>query len=288
MRMKPFLPDDQPVAPVELFQIAHAMQRPKRTAPHRIKIWPLVRAGQATVQEEIPMTRSDDLLHHGKSQTVAPRGMISTAIERPQVLIVDDDDGIRSALLDLMSSVGLDATCFAATRELLELDLHERPGCLVLDVRMPGLSGLELQRYLVSSGNVKPIIFLTGHGDIPMSVQAMKAGAVDFLTKPVRDQALLDAVTIGIERDIARRAAMQIVNRHASHFNTLTQRERQVLQEVARGRINKQIAFDLGISEITVKLHRGNAMRKMQVASVGALMRAWEALPARLREKEPL
>ena len=233
------------------------------------------------------MIRSDDLLHRGTTRSVAPIGMISAALERPQVLIVDDDDGIRSALLDLMLSVGLDATCFAATRELLEFDLRERPGCLVLDIRMPGLSGLELQRYLASSGNVKPIIFLTGHGDIPMSVQAMKAGAVDFLTKPVRDQVLLDAVMIGIERDIAQRAAMQIVNRHVGNFNTLTRRERQVFQEAARGRLNKQIAFDLGISEVTVKLHRGNAMRKMQVASVGALIRAWEALPARLREKEP-
>jgi FixJ family two-component response regulator len=231
------------------------------------------------------MTHSDNLLHRGKTQTIAPAGMISRATERPQVVIVDQDDGIRSALQELMLSVGLDAKSFATTRELLEFDLHEQPGCLILEVRMPGLSGLDLQRYLASTGNVKPIIFLTGHGDIPMTVQAMKAGAVDFLTKPVRDQVLLDAVMIGIERDIAQRAAIQIVNRHASRFNTLTRRERQVLQEVARGRLNKQIAFDLGISQVTVKLHRGNAMRKMQVASVGALIHAWEALPARLREQ---
>jgi FixJ family two-component response regulator len=235
---------------------------------------------------ELPMIQSDNLLHRAKTPTIAPTGTISRATERPQVLIVDDDDGMRSALRELMLSVGLDATCFATTRELLEFDLHERPGCLVLDVRMPGLSGLDLQRYLASSGNVKPIIFLTGYGDIPMTVQAMKAGAVDFLTKPFRDQVLLDAVMVGVDRDIAQRAAMQVVNRHASRFNTLTRRERQVLQEVARGRLNKQIAFDLGISEVTVKLHRGNAMRKMQVASVGALIRAWEALPARLLEKE--
>jgi FixJ family two-component response regulator len=218
---------------------------------------------------------------------IAHSGKKRATIERPHVLIVDDDDDIRSALRELMLSVGLDATCFASTRELLESDLHERPGCLVLDVRMPGLSGLDLQHRLASSGNMKPIIFLTAHGDIPMTVQAMKAGALDFLTKPVRDQVLLDAVMIGIERDIAQRAATQIANRHANRFATLTLRERQVLQEVARGRVNKQIAFDLGISEPTVKLHRSNAMRKMQVASVSALIRAWEALPPRLREKEP-
>jgi FixJ family two-component response regulator len=213
--------------------------------------------------------------------------MLNPEMERPRVVIVDDDEEIRSALRELILSVGLDATCFGSTRELLEEDLHERPGCLILDIRMPGLSGLALQHHLASSGNVKPIIFLTAHGDISMTVQAMKAGAVDFLTKPVRDQALLDAVTTGIERDIAQRAAARIANQHVSRFAMLTPRERQVSREVARGRVNKQIAFDLGISEVTVKLHRGNAMRKMQVASVGAFIRAWETLPPRLRETEP-
>jgi FixJ family two-component response regulator len=222
------------------------------------------------------VTRADDFI-----------GMPRTEMERPQVLIVDDDEAVRSALQELMLSVRLDATCFESTQQLLEAPLQERPGCLVLDIRMPGLSGLDLQRHLASSGNVKPIIFLTGHGDIPMSVQAMKAGAVDFLTKPVRDQALLDAVATAIEIDIAQRTAMRITNRHVSRFATLTPREREVLGEVTRGRLNKQIAFDLGISEVTVKLHRGNAMRKMQVASVGALIRAWEALPASLRESKP-
>jgi FixJ family two-component response regulator len=222
------------------------------------------------------VTRADDFM-----------GMPRTEMERPQVLIVDDDEAVRSALRELMLSVRLDATCFESTQQLLEAPLQERPGCLVLDIRMPGLSGLDLQRHLASSGNVKPIIFLTGHGDIPMSVQAMKAGAVDFLTKPVRDQALLDAVATAIEMDIAQRAAMRITNRHVNRFATLTPREREVLGEVTRGRLNKQIAFDLGISEVTVKLHRGNAMRKMQVASVGALIRAWEALPASLRESKP-
>lgn len=206
-------------------------------------------------------------------------------VERPLVLIVDDDEAVRTALRELFLSVGLDATCFASTRELLDAELPRRPGCLILDVRMPGSSGLDLQQHLASSGNAKPIIFLTGHGDIPMTVKAMKAGAVDFLTKPVRDQTLLDAVSAGIERDIAQRAEDQMVKLHVERLATLTPRERQVFREVAHGRVNKQIAFDLGISEITVKLHRGNVMRKMQVASVGQLIRAWEALPPELREK---
>src|SRR5262249_34370550 len=127
--------------------------------------------------------------------------------------------------------------------------------------------------------------FLTAHGDIPMSVQAMKAGAVDFLTKPVRDQTLLDAIAAAIERDLKQRTRVRVVNQHRSKFALLTRRERQVLREVALGRLNKQIAFDLGISEVTVKLHRGNVMRKMQLASVGELVRVWEALPAEVREK---
>ncbi|TCU20616.1 response regulator transcription factor [Rhizobium sullae] len=205
--------------------------------------------------------------------------------DRPLVLVVDDDDEVRMSLQELMLSVGLDVSCYASPRELLESAFPERPGCLVLDVRMPGSSGLDLQHQLASRGNAKPIIFLTGHGDIPMSVQAMKAGAIDFLTKPVRDQTLLDAVIAGIERDVAQRAQAQTVKQHAERFATLTPRERQVLREVVHGRLNKQIAFELGISEITVKLHRSNVMRKMRTISVGELIRAWDALPADLREK---
>jgi FixJ family two-component response regulator len=141
-----------------------------------------------------------------------------------------------------------------------------------------------LQHQLAASGNPKPIIFLTGHGDIPMSVQAMKSGAVDFLTKPVRDQTLLDAVTAAIEQDTAQRARASVVKGTVERLETLTPREREILAEVARGRLNKQIAYDFGISEVTVKLHRGNVMRKMQVASIGELIRAWETLPARVRE----
>jgi FixJ family two-component response regulator len=183
-----------------------------------------------------------------------------------------------------MLSVGIEAECCASTRDLIDSPLLDRAGCLVLDVRMPGSSGLDLQQHLASTGVSKPIVFLTGHGDIPMSVQAMKAGAVDFLTKPVRDQTLLDAVTAGIERDIADRANARVVRQHAERYATLTPRETQVMREVALGRLNKQIAYDLGITEITVKLHRSNVMRKMQAGSVGELIRAWEKLPAEVRE----
>jgi FixJ family two-component response regulator len=206
--------------------------------------------------------------------------------DRPLVILVDDDDDLREALQELMLSVGLDAIGFASTRELLEAELPDRPGCLIADVRMPGVSGLDLQHRLTASGDAKPIVFLTAHGDIPMSVQAMKAGAVDFLTKPVRDQALLDAIATGIERDIQQRARVRVVKEHLRKVALLTPRERQVLREVAAGRLNKQIAFDLGISEITVKLHRGNVMRKMQLASVGELVRVWETLPAEVRRVE--
>ena len=203
--------------------------------------------------------------------------------ERPLVIIVDDDASVREALEELIQSAGFYSTSFASTRELLDADVLDSPGCLILDVRMPGANGLHLQQHLAQNGNPKPIIFLTGHGDIPMTVQAMKAGAVDFLTKPVRDQTLLDAVIAGIAMDAARRAELVVVKRNVGRFKVLTAREREVLHELARGRVNKQIAFDLGISEATVKLHRGNLMRKMEANSVGALIRAWETLPSSMR-----
>lgn len=202
---------------------------------------------------------------------------------RPLVVIVDDDEAVRQAITDLIESVDLDAMGFGSPREMMDADLPDRTGCMVLDVRMPGGSGLDLQQQLAASGYEKPIVFLTGHGDIPMSVQAMKAGAVDFLTKPVRDQTLLDAVTAGIERDVAQRLAAQVTRQHAENYATLTPRERQVLAAVAQGRLNKQIAYDLGISIVTVKLHRGSVMRKMQAKSVGELIRCWEHLPTEMR-----
>lgn len=206
--------------------------------------------------------------------------------DRPLVLVVDDDEDIRTALEELFLSVDLDALCFGSTRDLLTADLPQRPGCLVLDIRMPGSSGLDLQQQLAARGDAKPIVFLTGHGDIQMTVQAMKAGAVDFLTKPVRDQTLLDAVTTAIERDITQRTKSRLMQRNVEQFATLTPRERQVLREVAQGRLNKQIAFDLGISQVTVKLHRSNVMKKMQVTSVGEIIRSWESLPVAVREPQ--
>jgi FixJ family two-component response regulator len=217
-----------------------------------------------------------------RSAPLSPQQKIET--EQPLVIIVDDDAPVREALSELIMSAGFQSVGFASTRELLDTDALDSPGCLILDVRMPGASGLDLQRHLAQNGNPKPIIFLTGHGDIPMTVQAMKAGAVDFLTKPVRDQTLLDAVIAGVAMDAARRAEAVIVRRNVERLETLTPREREVLRQVARGRLNKQIAFDLGISEVTVKLHRGNVMRKMEAASIGELILTWETLPASMRE----
>jgi FixJ family two-component response regulator len=213
-----------------------------------------------------------------------PRKAPQAEADRPLVAIVDDDDAVREALSELLLSAGFTPAAFASTRELLAAGALDQPGCLILDVRMPGASGLDLQHRLTASGNPKPIVFLTGHGDIPMTVQAMKAGAVDFLTKPVRDQTLLDAVAAGIALDADRRARDAVVRRTVERLATLTPREREVLHEVARGRLNKQIAFDLGISVVTVKLHRGNAMRKMGAASIGDLIRAWQSLPPSARE----
>lgn len=204
---------------------------------------------------------------------------------QPLVIIVDDDASIRQALSELIESAGFRSVSFASAHDLLEARVLDSPGCLILDVRMPGTSGLDLQHYLIRNGRPKPIIFLTGHGDIPMTVQAMKAGAVDFLTKPFRDQTLLDAISVAIERDIVQMALARRAKEHSDRLATLTQRERQVMREVVRGRLNKQIAFELGIKEITVKLHRGNVMRKMQAASLGELIRVWEALPEHLRKE---
>ena len=207
--------------------------------------------------------------------------------DEPCVFIVDDDPTVREAITELILSAGLQAVAFASTGELLDAKVRDRAGCLILDVRMPGLSGLDLQTQLAASGDCKPVIFLTGYGDIPMTVQAMKCGAVDFLTKPAREQALLDAVSRAMSLDTARRAEAAALHRHIDRIRTLTRREREVLREVARGRLNKQIAFDLGISEVTVKLHRGNAMRKLELPSLASLIRMWETLPPDLREPAP-
>lgn len=204
--------------------------------------------------------------------------------EQPLVLVVDDDYAVRQSLCELLLSVGIEAAGFASTRELVAADLFDRPGCMILDVRMPGLNGLDFQSQLADKGIPVSIIFLTGHGDIPMTVQAMKAGAVEFLTKPVRDQTLLDAVNKAIACDLTRRSNALASRDAATLFATLTPRERLVMRAVVAGALNKQIAFDLGITEVTVKLHRSNVMKKMQTPFVTHLVRAWQSLPAPLRD----
>ncbi|WP_226573895.1 response regulator transcription factor [Acuticoccus sediminis] len=205
--------------------------------------------------------------------------------DTPLVIVVDDDASLREALTELLATVDIEVLAFATTDDLLAAELPGRPGCILLDVRMPGSSGLDLQASLIARGIATPIVFLTAYGDVPMSVQAMRAGALDFLLKPVRDQVLLDAVAKGIARDRAQREEMRIVAAHIANLATLTPRERQVFREVADGRLNKQIAYDLGISDVTVKLHRGNVMRKMGATTAAELIRIWERLPAAERER---
>ncbi|PSO33298.1 response regulator transcription factor [Bradyrhizobium sp. MOS002] len=194
------------------------------------------------------------------------------------VIIVDDDAGIRASLDSLFRSVGLDTRLYGSPSELLGGSLPDGPGCIVLDVRLPGVSGLDLQSQLVRQGISYPIIFMTGHGDIPMSVRAMKAGAVDFLSKPFRDQDMLDAVTAALERDAQHRAEAATKEDIRAQYETLTAREREVMGHVTAGLMNKQVAALIGLSEITVKIHRGNVMRKMGVRSFADLVRKAEAL----------
>ena len=194
------------------------------------------------------------------------------------VIIVDDDAGIRAALDSLFRSVGLQTRLFGSPAELLGSALTDGPGCIVLDVRLPGVSGLDLQSQLVRQGITHPIIFMTGHGDIPMTVRAMKAGAVDFLSKPFRDQDMLDAVTAALERDAQHRADAATREEVRVQYETLTAREREVMGHVTAGLMNKQVAALIGLSEITVKIHRGHVMRKMGVRSLADLVRKAEAL----------
>jgi len=205
----------------------------------------------------------------------------------PVVLIVDDDPSMREALSGLLRSVGLRTEVFASAPELLESELPDVPCCLVLDIRLPKRSGLDFQAELAKSGIEIPIIFITGHGDVPMSVRAMKAGAVDFLIKPFRDQDLLDAVTVALERDKARREKKNSVARIKALFDTLTPREKDVMALVTAGLMNKQIAAEMGVSEITVKIHRGHAMRKMGAKSLAELVRMAETLGVSRNKTEP-
>ena len=198
--------------------------------------------------------------------------------QAPMVFVVDDDPSVRSSLKFLMSSVGLQVESFDSADALLKRKMPDAPSCLVLDVRLRGLSGLDFQRELAARNCHMPIIFITGHGDIPMSVRAMKAGAVEFLTKPFRDQDLLDAVRIALEKDRERREREKEVSDLKERFDSLTPREQKVISMVASGMLNKQIADQLGTAENTVKVHRSRAMEKMHAQSVAELVKMIEKL----------
>jgi FixJ family two-component response regulator len=198
--------------------------------------------------------------------------------EEPTVIVVDDDPDIRESLASLIRSVGLRVKALASVPEFLEDTRPAGPACLILDVRLPGRSGLDLQRELAESNISLPIIFITGYGDIPMTVQAMKGGAIEFLTKPFRDQEILEAIQQGLARDRARLADEKELAVLRARFETLSMREREVMAHVVRGRLNKQIAADIGISEITVKVHRSHMMRKMQASSLPELARMADSL----------
>lgn len=198
--------------------------------------------------------------------------------DQATVVVIDDDASVRKALDNLFRSVGLEVELFSSPQEFLQSERPDRPGCIVLDVRFPGRSGLDMQREISAANTPLPIIFITGYGDIPMSVRAMKAGAVEFLTKPFRDQDLLDAVGVALEKDRVRRTNEVRLSELRTRFQTLTARERQVLSLVIAGRLNKQIAGELGVSEMTVKMHRRQVMRKMQATGLAQLVRLADQL----------
>jgi FixJ family two-component response regulator len=198
--------------------------------------------------------------------------------ERGLVFLVDDDPSIRSGIDSLLRSMQLDVRCFASAAEFQSAPRPDRPACLVLDIRMPGRSGLEVQRDLSDGGDDIPIIFLTAHGDIPMSVRAMKGGAVEFLTKPVSDQDFLDAIHAALAVARERRAGAAAIGDLRARYQALTPREQEIMAKVVAGRLNKQIAADLGVSEITIKVSRGQLMRKMQAGSLADLVRIAERL----------
>tara|TARA_B100002003_G_scaffold244300_1_gene270102 strand:+ start:2651 stop:3292 length:642 start_codon:yes stop_codon:yes gene_type:complete len=198
----------------------------------------------------------------------------------PVVHVLDDDESVRLAIASLLASVGLEARTHGTTQAFLAAERPDVPGCLVLDVRLPGTSGLDLQTQLAERGVELPVILITGHGDIPMSVRGMKAGAVDFLAKPFREQDLLDAVARAVELDRARRAERHGLDGLRARYAALSPRERQVMALVAAGLLNKQVAGELGISEITVKIHRGAAMKKMGARTLPDLVRMQDALSA--------
>ncbi len=218
------------------------------------------------------------------SKTAAPNLRRETIVRAAMpdanstVLVIDDDPELRDSVARLLRSVGQEAKLFASISDFLEADPPAGPTCLVLDVRLPGRSGLDLQRELAAANRELPIIFITGHGDVPMSVQAMKGGAIEFLTKPFRDQDLLDAIEVGLARDRARRQNEKDLAAIRERFGSLSPREREIMVQVARGRLSKQIAGDIGIAEATVKVHRSRLMRKMKAGSLPALSRMADKL----------
>jgi two-component system response regulator FixJ len=201
------------------------------------------------------------------------KGLSEVTTKKPVIMVVDDDAGVRSAMRALLKSVGLDSQLYTSAQEFLTAYHPGQPGCLVLDIRMPGMSGLELQQQLNLRGAVIPIIFMTGHGDIPMAVEAMQHGAFDFLQKPFRDQDLLDRIQRALVKDAERRAALGEHARIQTHVNTLTAREREVLDLMTQGKQNKAIAQELGVSPRTVEIHRARVMEKMNAQSVAELVR---------------
>ncbi|MCQ1775822.1 response regulator transcription factor [Neorhizobium galegae] len=215
-----------------------------------------------------------------------PKKSAPTEVPVPTVHVVEDDEGFRESLTDLFRSVSISVASYSNSTDFLKSSRSLDLGCVLLDVRLPGINGLDFQTELAKAGVRLPIIFMTGYGDIPMTVRAMKAGALDFLTKPFRDQDVLDAVNAAFQLSASRKNHWDAVTALKARYKTLTEREREVMHEVVKGLMNKQIAFNLGISEITVKIHRGNVMRKMEAKSVTDLVKQAELLAADLHHTD--
>jgi len=242
-------------------------------------------ADQSVLRCPQPISLCDPVRRSPKQPYVRAAMMSVTtgkaADDGPRVFVVDDDDAVRQSLRNLLRSVGLQVEVFGSAPEFLASKIPNVPSCLVLDVRLPDMSGLDFQAELAKANILIPIVFITGHGDIPMTVRAMKGGAVEFLPKPFREQDLLDAVRIGLDRDRARRESEKAISKLRADFESLTSREQQVIALVTSGLMNKQIAGEIGVSEITVKVHRSNVMRKMGAKSLADLVRMADALGIR-------